>query len=83
MKIAVSQTTPMAIATSDAMAAPVTPNACPVPQPKMRIGASTMFTTTVPLWTMVPGLKLPMPRRAAASATIANWSAIAGMNHRR
>ena len=33
--------------------------------------------------TSIPGLKLPTARSAAAIATSANWSAIAGMNQRR
>ena len=42
-----------------------------------------MLITTVPVCTNMPGLKLPVPRSAAPIATIANCSAIAGMNHCR
>ena len=42
-----------------------------------------MLITTVPVCTIMPGLKLPVPRSAAPMATIANCSAIAGMNHSR
>ena len=42
-----------------------------------------MLITTVPVCTNMPGLKLPVPRSAAPIATIANCSAIAGMNHSR
>ena len=49
----------------------------------MSTGASAMFRATVLDCTTMPGLKSPMPRRAAASATIANCSAIAGTNHHR
>ncbi len=38
---------------------------------------------TVPVCTNMPGLKLPVPRSAAPIATIANCSAIAGMNQSR
>ena len=33
------------------------------------------------VWTIMPGLKLPVPRSAAPIATMGNCSAIAGMNH--
>jgi len=39
-----------------------------------------MLITTVPICTTVPGRKLPVPRSAAPIATIANCSAMAGMN---
>ncbi len=42
-----------------------------------------MLRMTVAVATIVPGLKLPVPRRAAPIATIANCSAIAGMNQVR
>ena len=42
-----------------------------------------MLMMTVPVCTSMPGLKLPVPRSAAPIATIANCSAIAGMNHSR
>ncbi len=38
---------------------------------------------TEAVWTIIPGLKLPVPRRAAPIATMANCSAIAGTIHRR
>ena len=38
---------------------------------------------TVPVCTIIPGLKLPVPRSAAPMATMANCSAMAGMNHSR
>ena len=75
--------TPTTTATSDDAAAPPTPSGMPVPQPKMSTGASAMLSTTVLDCTTMPGLKSPMPRSAAASATIANCSAIAGTNHHR
>ncbi len=78
-----SHTTPTASAISVDIAAPVTPTARPVPQPKMRTGASTMLMTTVTVPTIIPGRKFPVPRRAAPIATIANCSASAGMNQRR
>ena len=38
---------------------------------------------TVEVWTIMPGLKLPVPRRAEPITTIGNCSAIAGTNHER
>ncbi len=78
-----SQITPTTTATSVEIAAPATPIARPVNQPKMRMGASSMLRTTVAVWTTMPGLKLPVPRSAEPIATIANCSDIAGMNHSR
>jgi hypothetical protein len=82
-KYSVSHTEPTATATSVEIAAPATPSGCPVPQPKIRNGASTMFSTTVDDWTTMPGLKLPVPLSAADIATMPNCSAMAGMNQRR
>ena len=42
-----------------------------------------MLRMTVAVCTIMPGLKLPVPRSAAPIATIANCSAIAGMNQVR
>jgi hypothetical protein len=42
-----------------------------------------MLMMTVLVCTIMPGLKLPVPLSAAASATIPNCSDIAGMNQRR
>ena len=42
-----------------------------------------MFRTTVAVCTIMPGLKLPVPRSAEPMATIANCSDIAGMNQSR
>ena len=53
------------------------------PQPKINSGASTMLTNTEAVCTIIPGLKLPVPRSAAPMATMANCSAMAGMNHSR
>ena len=78
-----SQSTPTTTATRVEIAAPATPIGYPVNQPKIRIGASTMFTTTVVVCTIIPGLKLPVPRSAEPMATIANCSDIAGMNQSR
>ena len=77
----VSHATPTAIATSEAMAAPATPNAAPVPQPKIRIGARTMLMATVTTWTIIGVRNAPEPRRAAAIVASTNCSASAGMNH--
>ena len=55
----------MAMATSVAIAAPATPSGRPVPQPKISTGASTMLMITVAVCTIMPGLKLPVPRSAA------------------
>jgi hypothetical protein len=74
---------PIAMATSDAIAAPATPSGRPVPQPKIRNGASTRLTMTVVVWTIMPGLKLPVPRSAAPMLTMANCSDMAGMNQSR
>ncbi len=65
------------------MAAPATPRGRPVPQPKMSTGASAMFNATETLPTIMPGLKSPMPRNAAETATSANCRAMAGTNHHR
>jgi hypothetical protein len=73
----------MTMAINEASAAPATPSGRPVPQPKMSTGARIMLMMTVAVWTTMPGLKLPLPRSAAAIATIANWSARAGTNQRR
>ena len=78
-----SHTTPIRIAINDDIAAPATPNACPVPHPKIRNGASTMLMITVAVETTIPGLKFPIARSAEPIATSPNWSAIAGMNQRR
>ena len=69
--------------TNDAIAVPATPSGWPVTQPNISIGASTMFSTTVADCMIIPGLKSPMPRSADPVATIANCSAIAGMNQAR
>ena len=73
----------MAIATSEEIAAPATPSGRPMPHPKMRTGASTMFRITDHVCTTIPGLKFPVPRSAALMLTMPNWSDMAGMNHRR
>ena len=65
------------------MAAPATPSGIPVPQPKMRKGASAMLIMTVAVETIIVGLKFPVPRIAAPIATIGNCSAIAGRNQSR
>jgi hypothetical protein len=62
-----------------AIAAPVTPNARPVPQPKINTGASTMFRMTVAVCTIIPGLKFPVPRSDAPIAMSRNCSAIPGI----
>ena len=79
----ISPTTPTTTATNDAIAVPATPSGCPVPQPNISAGASTMFSTTVADCTIIPGLKSPIPRSADAVATIANCNAIDGMNQAR
>ncbi len=66
-----------------ASAAPATPIGRCVSHPKMRNGAKIMFKSTVADWTIIPGLKLPVPRSAAAIATMANCKAVAGRNHSR
>ena len=43
--------------TSVDIAAPATPNAWPVPQPKINTGASSMLRMTVEVDTIMPGLK--------------------------
>ncbi len=68
---------------NDASAVPPTPSGWPVPQPNISTGARMMFTTTVADCTYMPGLKSPMPRRAAPVATIANCAASAGTNQAR
>ena len=73
----------MTTATSDEIAAPATPYAWPVTQPKMRKGARIMLMITDTVDTSIPGLKLPTARSAAPIATSANCNAIAGMNQRR
>ena len=78
-----SHATPTTIATSEAMAAPSTPNAAPVPQPKIRNGARTMLMATVTTWTIIGVRNAPEPRRAAAMVARTNCSASAGMNHSR
>src|SRR5204863_1818978 len=82
-KYIASHTMPITIATNDDIAAPATPYARPVPQPKMRKGARIMLMITVAVDTTIPGLKFPEPRSAAPMATSANCNAIAGMNHSR
>src|SRR4051812_27948903 len=71
-KYSVSHTVAMTIGTREEMAAPATPNGWPVTQPKMRNGASTMFRMTDAVETIMPGLKLPVPRNADPIATIPN-----------
>jgi hypothetical protein len=78
-----SHTVPATTEMNVASAAPETPIGWCVTQPKIRNGASTMLRMTVAVWTSIPGLKLPVPRRAAPIATIANWNAVAGMNQPR
>lgn len=82
-KNAVSHTRPTTMAMREARAAPATPRGRPVPQPKMRKGASSMLRMTVAVLTTMPVRKLPIARSAADLATRPNWSAMAGMNHRR
>jgi hypothetical protein len=74
---------PMTIETNDDIAAPTTPYAWPVPQPKMRNGATIMLINTLTVDTTMPGLKLPTARIAALIVPSGNWRAIAGMNHSR
>ena len=83
MKYVASHATPTTTATNVARAAPATPSGRPVPHPKIRNGASTMLMITVAVPTIVPALKLPMPRSADPIDTAANCKAIAGMNQRR
>jgi hypothetical protein len=78
-----SQIKPTMMAISEAKAAPETPIATTGPQPKMKIGASTMLRITEADCATMPGLKLPVPRNAEAIATSANCSAIAGTIHTR
>ncbi len=42
-----------------------------------------MLINTVQVCTIIPGLKLPVPRSAAVIETSGNCSAIAGMNQER
>ena len=79
----VIQTTPTTIAMSVAIAAPTTPMAGAPSHPKMNTGARTMLRITVAVCTTMPGLKLPVPRKAAPMPMNPNWSAIAGTNHSR
>ena len=65
------------------MAAPLTPNASPVPQPKIRNGARTMLMATETTCTIIGVRKAPEPRSAAAIVASTNCSASAGMNHSR
>ncbi len=67
-----SQMVPTKMAMSDASPAPATPIGRPVSQPNMRAGASTMLMSTVAVCTIMPGLKLPVPRSAAPMTTIGN-----------
>src|SRR5262245_26391629 len=83
VKYVAIQTMPITIEISVDSAAPATPYACPVTQPKIRNGASNMLMITVADATTMPGLKFPVPRSAAPIEAKGNWSAIAGMNHIR
>ena len=83
MKYVASHTTPTTTATSDESAAPATPSGGLITQPKIRNGASSMLRMTVVVATIIPGLKLPVPRSAAPMATMTNCKAIAGMNQFR
>lgn len=47
------------------------------------VGASAMFSTTVPTWIAVGSLRSPIPRSAAPIATSANWRNSAGTNQSR
>lgn len=78
-----NHTIPTTIEKNDAIAAPATPNAWPVPHPKIRNGATSMLSETLTVDTSMPGLKLPTARSAAPIAPRGNCSAIAGMNHNR
>src|SRR5262245_53204397 len=82
-KYVIIQIVPTTIATTVENAAPATPNACPVTQPKIRNGARIMFRITVAVCTTMPGLKLPVPRSAALITAMKYCSDIAGMNQRR
>src|SRR5215471_5537877 len=73
-------TTPIAIETRLATAAPETPSERPVPQPKIRTGASTMLSATVPALMTIVGLTIPVPRNDEPIATTRNWRSNAGMN---
>src|ERR1043166_8365934 len=72
-KYVASHTMATTIETSDEIAAPATPYAWPVTQPKMRNGASTMLITTLTVDTIIVGLKLPMPRSAEPIAPNGNF----------
>ena len=74
---------PTMMATSEAIAAPVTPIATPVPQPKIRTGASTMLIATVTIWTSIGARNDPVPRSAAPIVASRNWSASAPLNQSR
>jgi hypothetical protein len=71
------------MATSEDIAAPATPMGGTGPPPKISSGARAMLMSTVTDWMIIPGLKLPVPRRAAVVATRANCRAMAGMNQAR
>ena len=60
------------IAMNDARPAPATPIGLVPIQPNMSAGARTMLIITVAVCTTMPGLKFPVPRRAAAITTIGN-----------
>ena len=64
--------TPTATATSVEMAAPATPKAMPVHPAEDQERRENMLRITDAVETIIPGLKLPVPRSAAPIATIAN-----------
>ena len=51
--------------------------------PAIRIGASRALISTVSICTIMPGLAMPVPRRADPIATSANCSAMPGRNQYR
>ena len=73
--------TPVDIAQSGPNSAQKTAGAGP--QPKINTGARMMLRMTVAVWTLIPGRKFPVPRRAAPSATNGNDTACEAMNQPR
>ena len=71
------------MATSEAMAAPATPNGRPVPHPNIRTGASTMLRSTVATWITVGSFMSPIARSAAPMITSGNCRNSAGTNQVR
>ena len=74
---------PAATASVLASPAPATPRGWPVSQPAIRMGASSAFSSTVAICTIIVGFTTPVPRRPEIITMFTYCSASPGRNQAR